>query len=580
MRLIELRSNKKSFKTIPFKRAGISLIVGKKHQTDEALINRKNTYNSVGKSLSIALVHFCLGSNPNPEFESKLNDWEFILEFEIEGKKYISIRKCNDQNKIRLNEREYSLQEYKDFLETKAFKLPEPIKFLKFRSLISRFIRPNKFGYNSYAKFVNKEQDYPQLLNNAFLLGLNPQLIQRKAELKENIDDIDKRRKGIENDEIMKSFFDEGEDIEIDIYDLSQNIELLESRLKGFQVAEDYHEIVAEADYLKRKIKEYENRAERIKRALYNLEQSLEIQPDVSRSKIEKFYRQAKLELPEMVVKRLDEIQSFNEKLTDNRGRRLFKEKQSFEKQLNEINEIIRTLGKRKDEKLGYLNTKGALDEFTNLNDQLRDFKTRLEKLERYKDLINEFKNKQEEFTKEFSDENIKTNNYLKNHSDLITKNIKLFKSFADQFYGKKRAGIEIHNNDGKNKNRFDIKAKIDDDKGDGVNYIKIFCYDWTILKGQNNHNVKFLFHDGRLLSEIDPRQVATLFEIAHKQTQDFDFQYIISANENVLEDTKRYLGEELYSEIIEENTVLELTDESERHKLLGVQVDLDYDRE
>ncbi|KYG79368.1 hypothetical protein AWW67_13415 [Roseivirga seohaensis] len=580
MRLIELRSNKKSFRTIPFNRTGISLIVGKKHQTNETLVNRKNTYNSVGKSLSIALVHFCLGSNPNLEFEEKLNDWEFTLEFEIGEKKFIATRKCKEQNKVFLNEKEYSLQDYKDYLESKVFKLPEPIKFLKFRSLISRFIRPNKFGYNSYYKFINKEQDYPQLLNNAFLLGLDPYLVQRKAELKDEIDDIDKRRKGIENDEIMKSFFEEGEDIEIDIYDLKQNIELLENRLKGFQVAEDYHEIVEEADHLKRQIQEYENRAERIKRAIYNIDQSLEIQPDVSRTKIENFYKQARLELPEMVIKRLDEVQSFNEKLTDNRGRRLFKEKQSFEKELHDISEIIRTLGRKKDEKLGYLNTKGALDEFTNMNDQLRSFKLRLEKLEQYKNLINEFKNKQEEFTKEFSDENIKTNNYLNDQSDLIRKNIKLFKFFADQFYGKKRAGIEIHNNDGKNKNRFDIKAKIDDDKGDGVNYIKIFCYDWTMLKGQNNHTVKFLFHDGRLLSEIDPRQVATLFEIAHKQTQEFNLQYIISANENVLEATKQYLGEEKYSEIIEENTVLELTDESEAHKLLGVQVELDYDKE
>ena len=40
---------------------------------------------------------------------------------------------------------------------------------------------------------------------------------------------------------------------------------------------------------------------------------------------------------------------------------------------------------------------------------------------------------------------------------------------------------------------------------------LKIFCFDWTLLKVQLNHKVKFIFHDSRLLSENDPRQVATI---------------------------------------------------------------------
>lgn len=580
MRLLALRANKDSFHTVPFNPKGISLIVGKKHVIDDPKEDRQKTYNSVGKSLIIALVHFCLGSNKNPEFETQLPDWEFFLDFEINSTNYTAHRKCSDQNKILLNDKEYNLKDFRDYLEPKVFNLPEPISNLKFRSLISRFIRPNKYGYNSYQKFVNNEQEYPQLLNNGFLLGLDPLLIQKKADLKTEIDEIEERKNAIENDSIMKSFFKEGEDLDIDIYDLTQNIQSLETKLKVFQVAEDYHEIVKDADKLKRQIKDYENRAERVQRAILSIDKSLEIQPDVSRSNIEKLYEMAQVELPELVKKRLDDVQEFNKKLLDNRERRLHKEKIIFEKQLKEVEQAIRALGKRKDEKLSYLNTKGALDEFTKLNDQLKDYKIKLEKLQRFKNLMNEYKNKHEELNKAFSDENIKTNNYLEQKAELILKNIKLFKFFANQFYEKKKAGIEIKNNDGRNKNRFEIRAKIDDDKGDGVNDIKIFCYDWTMLKGQSNHGVKFIFHDGRLLSETDPRQVTTLFEIAHKQTSDLGFQYIISANENVLSAVKEYLSDEDYSKIINDNVILELTDESDTNKLLGIQLNLDYDKE
>lgn len=580
MRLLELRANKATFQTVTFNRVGISLILGKKHSPDNN-DNRRNTYNSVGKSLTIALIHFCLGSNKNPEFEDKLAGWEFILDFEVGDEIFTSIRKCSDQGVVVLNDKEYSLTDFRSYLEPKVFNLPEPIKNLTFRTLLPRFIRPDKSSYVSYKEFLGREPEYGQLLNNSFLLGLDPKLVERKSNLKSQIDDIDERKKGIESDPIMKSFFEEEEgDIEIDIFDLEQKVKSLTGKLGKFQVAEDYHEIVKEADKLKREIREYENRANRVRGIIFNIEKSLEIQPDISRTKIEGFYKQAEIELPDIVLKRLDEVQKFNEKLLDNRGRRLYKEKNDFQKQLDDIETVIKSLGWKKDQKLDYLNTRGALDEFTKLNQQLKDYSVKLEKLKQYKKLMNEYRNKQEELSKEFSEENIKTNNYLDKNSSLIQKNMLLFRSFANLFYEKKKAGIEIKNNDGKNRKRFDLKARIDDDKGDGVNDIKIFCYDWTVLKGQSNHNVKFVFHDGRLLSEIDPRQVATLFEIAFDETKKSQLQYIISANENVLKNIKDYLEQEVYDKIITENTVLELTDKSDKSKLLGIQVDLDYDKE
>lgn len=580
MRLLELKANKDSFHPVQFRKTGLSLIVGKKHDTTLG-DDRKNTYNSVGKSLVIALVHFCLGSNKNPEFEEKLPDWEFTLEFEIGSDQYKVTRKCSDQLKLILNDKTYSQKEFRDYLEPKVFNLEEPIKNLKFRPLISRFIRPRKSSYTSYSKFIDEEPSYAQLLNNSFLLGLDPDLVEKKADLKAQIDEIDEKRKSIENDSIIKTFFEEGnEDIEIDIFDLSQKVKSLETKLRKFRVAENYHEIVKEADKLKRQIKEQENKAVRLRSVISNIDKSLQIQPDVSRSKIESFYKQAQVELPDLILKRLDDVQEFNEKLLDNRGRRLYKEKNEFESQLRSLEEVIRNLGRQKDQKLEYLNTRGALDEFTKLNEQLKDDSIRLEKLQNFKKLMSEFKNKHEELNKEFSEENIRTNNYLTENSNKIQENIKIFRSIANQFYEKKKAGIEIKNNDGKNKTRYDIKAKIDDDKGDGVNDIKIFCFDWTLLKGQNNHSVQFIFHDGRLLEPVDPRQVATLFEIAKKETRESGFQYIISANEDILESAKNYLPEESHQEIFDDNVILELTDQSDASKLLGIQVDLDYDKE
>ena len=56
MKLLKLSANKNSFRPVIFNKEGISLITGRRKSSSDA-----DTYNSVGKSLMIYLIHFCLG---------------------------------------------------------------------------------------------------------------------------------------------------------------------------------------------------------------------------------------------------------------------------------------------------------------------------------------------------------------------------------------------------------------------------------------------------------------------------------------------------------------------------------------
>jgi uncharacterized protein YydD (DUF2326 family) len=62
-------------------------------------------------------------------------------------------------------------------------------------------------------------------------------------------------------------------------------------------------------------------------------------------------------------------------------------------------------------------------------------------------------------------------------------------------------------------------------------------------------------------------------------ETENSDFQYICSINEDQLTPVKEYLGEKYYDKIIEKNVILNLTDEGENGKLLGIQVNLKYEK-
>jgi uncharacterized protein YydD (DUF2326 family) len=578
MKLLKLSANKESFHTISFNKKGISLIVAKKRTENE-----RNTYNSVGKSLSIALIHFCLASNKIPAFEELLADWEFYLDFEVNGEKYTSKRTTKKQDIIFLNDAEMSLADFRTNLAKKAFGIVSPVKYLTFRSLISRFVRPKRSSYDMYSDFIKEEEDYPRLLNNAYLLGLDINKVVKKCELKEEFDLVKDLGNKIQKDPVMKSFFlkdGASENVEIKIVELERKISGLQANIDGFVIAEDYNEIKKDADTISNYLRGLRNQAAKIRIAIESLEKSLKVKPDITHKQLKDFYAQAQIQLSDMVVKKIEDVEAFNAKILDNRTIGLLKEKQNFENQLSEMEGKITHWGHLEDEKLQYLNSHGALDDYTQLTNLLAENKMNLLKIQQYKQLVKEYKTRQEEVKKDFADENIATVKYLSDIEPLVKKNILIFQSLSEQFYEGKSSGITIENNERQNKLRFDIKAKIEDDTGDGVNEVRTFCFDWTLLKGQYNHNVKFIFHDSRLISENDPRQVATMLKVAHYECQKNDFQYILSINQSTLDLLQKELSEEEYKTLVVDTEVLELNDISDEHKLLGIQLDLNYTKE
>lgn len=574
MRLLQLSANKASFKTIPFNRTGISLIVAKQ-KTDE----KRNTYNSVGKSLAIALVHFCLGSNPIRDLEEKLPDWIFCLDFEIRGRCYTAKRSTSNQGIIYLDGQEIKLDDYRDLLGVEVFGLVNNIQYLKFRPLLSRFIRPKRNSYDNFYNCIAEESDYSRLLNTSYLLGLDISKIIKKCELKDEADAITKFDRSLQSDPIVQSFFvdgDDGENIKLKIVELQRKIADLQYHVDNFIIAQDYNEIKKEADKLSSHLQELRNQAAKFRIAISNIDKSLQIKSDITEQQLRDFFYKAQVELNDMIVKRLSEVEEFNGKLLGNREKSLLDEKAKFTLSLADIESQIDSLGKQEDEKLQYLKSHGALDDYVGLTEQLNAYKNQCERLSKFEKMLKEHKARKAAIKKEMAEEDEITERYLTKIDQQITEIISYFQILSEQFYKDKTAGISIENNTGANKARFNIEAKIADDAGDGVNGVKTFCFDWTLLKKQLNHHVQFIFHDSRLVSDIDTRQIATALKIAYKECTENGFQYILTINQNILDNLRLQMGDE-FDTIVTNNEVLELTDESNEGKLLGIQVDLDY---
>jgi len=573
MRLISLTANKSSFQKINFK-DGVNLIVGSKNNPKSD--DLKDTYNGVGKSLIIQLVHFCLGCESIKEFEKKLPGWEFQLEFSVDNKPHCSTRGTKEQRKVNFDGEQISIDQYKNILKKIVFNLEPSVKYLSFRSLISRFIRPSKGSYLSFDTYIPKETDFYKLLNNAYLLGLDIEPIIRKRILKTEYERVKELKKNLQSDEIFNEYFTDGQNIDIEIIDTKDKIKKLEKDLSLYKVSEDYYQIQSDSDRLKNELTDVKNQILLLNNSIEYINKSLVLKTDLNSDRLIKFYEEASIVLSNHIIKTIKDVETFHRELSDSRATRLTSERIKLREQKQELDLKRKKLSANLDNKLKYLGTHGALDEFVVLNESLSELLNKLDKLNTYNDLQSQYKSKLEGFDLEFDQEKVEASKYLITAKTILENNIRIFRSLSKEFYQDKPGGIVVTNNEGTNQLRFNIDAKIEDDASDGINEVKIFCFDLTLLLAKNRHNVDFIFHDSRLFSNMDPRQFTTLLKIAQKKAG-ITYQYIASVNENLLNDAKEYLKSD-FQQIVEENVILRLTDESEKSKLLGIQIDMDYE--
>lgn len=576
MRLIKITSNKPSFKTVYFNRSGLSLIVGVRTTNDNGA---EKSYNGVGKSLLVEIVHFCLGSNTNSAFQEQLEDWEFTLDFEVNDVRYSASRSTTKQKEILLNGTAYKIKAFNELMEELVFSIPDiGGEALSFRSLLPRFIRRGSQDYVDPKVTSSDREPYTVLLRNLFLLGIEIDLVERKCQLRRRQTEVEDFEKNFKKDPFIREYYTGNKDASLQAKHLEEQIRRLESDLSSFQVAEDFHEIEREANRLNNNLRDLKNRKLVVENALLNIEKSLQTRVDFTREKVLAVYQELMGAFKEETLKRLSDVQNFHDQLLQNRTARLGQERMRLSAELQTVAASIKELNSEIDGKLSYLSDKRALDYYVSVNSQRAELLGRLHKLQDYQRLLQKSRDDLVHIRKDFAEESIKTNLFLQHTADEINRQLSLFSELSKLFYPEAPAGITIDNNQGENKIRFDFDVRIEADGSDGINSVKIFCYDFAVLILSSNHKIDFIWHDSRLFSDIDPRQRAILFKVASNYSLKYGKQYIATVNQDQLDGLKQEFDETTFDALFSRNSiVLELKDDGPESKLLGIQVDMHY---
>jgi len=579
MRLLRLAANKSTFRTVTFRREGLSLIVAEQKSDKSA---QTSTYNGVGKTLSLELVNYCLGSNKRSGFEKHLKGWEFSLTIDVAGTEHTITRSADKPGDITLDQKELTVSKLKEFLEVAAFESPLTTPHLTFRSIVSHFIRSNRSAYVDfrYAMEGESKEPYGAMLRTAFLLGLDLKLAQTKHDLRNRKQKLKETLKQLEQEPLFAKLLAE-DTVDIELTALREQAVTLHEHLTGFRVAEDYHEIETAANRIKWQLDSFRRTEIKVSEAIAQINRSLENKGDLSPDRVFQLYEEAQAALPTSVQRTIEEVLSFQKELQNKRAYRLSRDRQTLERELRAAQEEVKTLSFQLDEKLRYLNQHRALDEYIAVSNELSEVKQKIAKLEESKRLRDEVDHELKRIDLALAAENIKADEYLQDDArPLIVEASDMFRSFTKELYGQRPSGLSVANDDGDNQQRYRIDAHITADAAEGINEAKIFCVDMVLLSLRRGHRIQFLAHDSTLFGPVDPRQRLALLRIADRMCRELKVQYIATLNHHDVTSIRDQVPveESEWERLFGDSAVvMRLTDQKPEEKLLGIDVDMDY---
>lgn len=546
MKLLRLSSNCSTFQPIDFK-DGLNIIVGEKTK------NNKETSNGVGKSLSLRCIDFLFGKDKNvDEIKNILQQKDIVLNLSFsQNEKIHFVERSYD--KIFFDEKEISLKEYTEILYKLNLQniIPSSDSILSFRNIFSRFFRIQSF--KNPIEQIEKEKVFQNNYVNAFLLKLNLDYLNQKSKLK---------IKQEENNKIIQQLNEyEQENNKENELELQERLKELTSNLSNFKIAENYYDLEKKLNDITYTIEQMRNEKLFKERQLKNKQKIIDLNKQFDIDRISNVYREVQFFFEKSTIEHIEAVKKFHDELFYNRRAKAERDKKALQIEISILAEDIKKMDDERSILYKELENKGALNEYQSLLKEKEKIIEQLEKTQRIKKLVVDLKQKQADIKLEIDIFKRELLNFENEIDIQINKLGLLFREISSNFYTNNKGYLDIKiNNSFKTERLYDINARIDADKSNGVNNMKVFIYDMLIYK-LNPKLIGFVGHDNLLFDSIDERQIA----IALKYVNDNLDQYICSIHDTKFNEANKYAIENNFN--LEEHVCVKL---SEKHKLFG----------
>lgn len=574
--IISVTSDQKSFKNVYFE-SGFNVVLADRTKDS----TKKDTRNGLGKSTLIEIIHFCLGGSLSDEH---LSNWTFTITLELAGQVVSASRNTTTHQRIiidadatdwevkpKLNKNtenyEFSAPQWNALLGSLMFGISpdeESVSYKPaFRGLIAYFMRRGADAYGDPFENHRKQKEPDKQSLNAFLLQLDWTYATDWQKLKEKVKLLGDLKRAAQTGIVENMLGGTLGDLEAQKVRLEQQIQQERAQLDNFRVHEQYRTIENRANDLTREIHDLENQNVFDAQILEDYKRSIIEEVPPSSDILLKVYDEATVVLPDSIKKRFDDVQDFHTNLLKNRRKFLEAEIDRLTKAIESRRAETAEKSEEKSEYMTILQTHGALEEYTRLQQihtksvmRLRQIEQRIENWKRFEQGKSEVA-----IEKQLLAQRARTD--LEERHAQVRKAITLFNENSQFLYQSPGTlAIDI------TQTGYKFHISIERSKSEGIGNMKVFCYDLMLaeLWSKNKNSPGFLIHDSSIFDGVDERQRALALELVEKESRERGFQYICMLNSDMLP-TDDFSDGFAINDFVR----LRLTDATEDGGLLGI---------
>lgn len=576
-----LSANQKSFHAVTFT-TGLNLILAERSTTS----TEKDTRNGIGKSTLIEIIDFCLGSGVTKGrglHIGPLEQWAFTLDVTLRGNRVKVTRSVADHGHVFIDGptngwielpdidkatglRVFKIERWRTLLGWALFDLPHSVDQLSYkpsyRSLISYFVRRGPDAYTSPFRHFRQQKTWDIQLHTAYLLGMNWEYASRWQGLKDKEEGVKSFEKAIKTGAMTGAVGTVGE-LETQRIQLEQQTTDAAQALETFRVHPQYESLQQDADRLTTDIHDLVNRNVSDRRRLTRYEESIEKEHPPAAQSLERLYEEAGFLFSSQVKRSLDDARTFHREIVSNRSDFLETEIARIRQMMDERDTRIKEMTEKRAEVMQILQTHGALQEMTKLQERhvalrgsLDRVQSRLQEMKNLKKTKREVKTSKAELV-------VTAERDHEQRRDVWSTAVRLFNEHSQALY-KTPGRLVIDVGDTGYKYQVDIER----DGSEGIEKMKIFCFDLAVLQlqMQARRGIDFLIHDTLMYDSVDVRQRALAFERAHEVTSALGGQYICTINSDMVPTNEFTVGFDF-----QQHVRLTLSDATPSGSLLGI---------
>jgi uncharacterized protein YydD (DUF2326 family) len=545
----EIFSTLPGFKGIKLQ-SGLNVLIA--DRTDVS--SDRQTRNRAGKSSLVEIVHFLLGANVEKDSifkNERLRESIFGVSFDLDGQIVTAQRRGEQPSRIYVDAQSmagwpvkpetangdrpfFRNDEWKGLLGQKWFNLmdDETLYRPSFRSIISYFVRrESASGFLEPVRYSEDQSKADQQVTLSYLLGLDWTVAQKLEEIRRQEKTLAELRKAAKEGAIG-SIIPKASELQSQLVLAERDAERVRKTLDSFEVLPEYRELEKEASKLTRGINELSDANTLDDQLIDSMEVALRDEPPPSEDMVERVYKEAGLVLGKSVQERLEDVRAFHRSVVSNRRSYLQAEIAAARERVRKREQDKGAADQRRAEIMRLLNSKGALDQFQQLQREQSRLDATVESLRHRYRAAQQLEGSKIELDIERRQLESRLRLNLEEQNSRVEAAIKVFEEISESLY--EDAGNLVLT---PTANGLDIEIKIQGQRSKGIQNMQIFCFDMMLMQlaSERHFGPGFLIHDSHLFDGVDERQVAGALAIGQKTASKCGWQYIVTMNSDAI---------------------------------------------